>query len=274
MPAPPVLVDGVASEHVTATDRGLAFGDGVFRTLAVRAGNPLNWKWHWRRLQADCGLLGLTCPDEAQLLEELRQVAPGDATAKVVVTRGAATRGYAVPAAASCTRIVMAFPQHRGPADPAKDGVTVRRCSLVLSQQPRYAGAKTLNRLENVLARSEWEDPAIAEGLLADAPGRVVEGTMSNLFVVQGGRVATPGLERCGVVGAQRERVRELLQGANSECVVKDIAWHEVESADEVFLTNSLIGVWPVVRFEGRRWPVGALTRQVQALIAADDARH
>ena len=149
----------------------------------------------------------------------------------------------------------------------------MRRCSLVLSEQPRLAGAKTLNRLENVLARSEWDDPGIVEGLLADAGGRVIEGTMSNLFVVKRGRVSTPDLARCGVVGAQRERVRELLGRAGLECEVRDIALAEIHEADEIFLTNSVIGAWPVAELGERRWSPGVVTRRVQALIAQHDAR-
>lgn len=126
-----------------------------------------------------------------------------------------------------------------------------------------------------MLARSEWSDPTIAEGLLADAQGRVVEGTMSNLFVIRQGVASTPDLSRCGVVGAQRERVRELLQlAAGIECRVRDLAWQDVEDADEVFLTNSLIGAWPVASFGERRWKPGPVTRRVQQLIAEDDARR
>jgi 4-amino-4-deoxychorismate lyase len=100
-----------------------------------------------------------------------------------------------------------------------------------------------------------------------------VEGTMSNLFVVSHGRVATPDLSRCGVVGAQRERVRELLAREGVSCSVRDIGWDAVAGADELFLTNSLIGAWPVARFEARRWSAGPMTRRVQQMIADDDAR-
>jgi 4-amino-4-deoxychorismate lyase len=268
-----VLVDGVARDHVAATDRGLAFGDGVFRTLAVRAGRPLNWSWHRRRLAADCETLGLALPAEELLLAELRQVAPGDAAAKIIVTRGEATRGYGIPSDARATRVVMAFPPPRYPSSHAELGIGVRRCALVLSEQARFAGAKTLNRLENVLARSEWDDAAIAEGLLADAHGRVIEGCASNLFIVRRGRVATPDLSRCGVIGAQRERVRELLARGGTACAVEDLGWQAVEDADEIFLTNSLIGIWPVTRLEARRWGVGPVAGRLQELIAEEDAR-
>ena len=245
----------------------------MFRTLAVRGGRPLNWAWHCRRLRSDCVQLRLAMPDEGVVAREIAQVAPGDATVKVIVTRGAGGRGYGAHGALAPTRVVAAFPQASYDPAHARDGVRVRRCELVLSQQPALAGAKTLNRLENVLARSEWEDAAIAEGLLADADGRVVEGTMSNLFVVRAGRVATPDLARCGVVGAQRERVRELLARSAIEVEVADLRWDALEAAEEIFLTNSLIGAWPVARLDDRRWVPGPVTRRVQALIAADDAR-
>ena len=274
MGAAAVLVDGIAGDRVSAADRGLAFGDGVFRTLAVRASRPLNWSWHYRRLAADCGSLGLALPDERVLLDEIARVAPADAVAKVIVTRGESRRGYAMPKAARCMRIVAAFPPPVYPPEHAQLGVRTRRCARVLSEQPRTAGAKTLNRLENVLARSEWDDAAIAEGLLADARGHVIEGTMSNLFAVSRGRVATPDLTRCGVVGAQRERVRELLGAEGIACEVADLDWRALESADEVFLTNSLIGAWPVSALEDRQWSVGPVTRRVQALLADADARQ
>src|SRR5262249_53931817 len=140
--------------------------------------------------------------------------------------------------------------------------------------QPRLAGAKTLNRLENVLARSEWTDPSIAEGLLCDAQGRLVEGTMSNVFLVKAGIVSTPDLSRCGVAGAQRGRVREMVQlAAGLECRVRDIDWREIEEAEEVFLTNSLIGAWPVASLGEQRWKPGPVTQRIQQLLAEDDAR-
>ncbi len=245
----------------------------MFRTIAVRAGRALNWTWHYRRLSIDCALLGIAAPPETLVAGEVARVARESATVKVIVTRGSGGRGYGMAPGVAPTRIVAAFAS--ASVDPARatEGVTVRRCALVLSEQPRVAGAKTLNRLENVLARSEWDDPSIAEGVLVDAGGHVIEGTMSNLFLVRRGRVATPDLARCGVVGAQRERVRELLARAGIDCDVRDIDWAGLEDADEVFLTNSLIGAWPVTKLGERRWAPGTITRRVQALIAEHDAR-
>ncbi len=273
MDAGTVLVDGEPRDAIAASDRGLAFGDGVFRTLRVQGGRPLNWARHHERLAADCRLLRLAPPDSNLLLRELARVAPGEAVAKILVTRGAAGRGYAPPATTRATRVVMAFPPAAHPPERAEAGVRVRRCDLVLSEQPRLAGAKTLNRLENVLARAEWDDASIHEGLVCDAAGRLVEGTMSNVFVVRGGVVATPRLDRCGVAGAQRARVLALLAQYGVTCGESDIPYEGLAAADEVFLTNSVIGAWPVASLDARTWAPGPVTRLVQRLIREDDAR-
>jgi 4-amino-4-deoxychorismate lyase len=244
----------------------------VFRTLRVRAGRPLNWRWHWSRLAADCEKLQLPAPDERQLREEIGRVAPADAVVKATITRGEAGRGYAVPTEVRTTRIVSAHPLPDYPSEWREAGVRVRRCHLVLAQQPRLAGAKTLNRLENVLARSEWDDAGIAEGLIADAEGRVIEGTFSNVFVAAAGRVFTPDLARCGVVGAQRERVRELLRREKVHCEERDLRWTDVLAAEEIFLTNSLFDVWAVRQVDERAYAPGPIAARVRSLIERDDA--
>jgi 4-amino-4-deoxychorismate lyase len=241
--------------------------------MRIRDSRPLNWQWHWTRLALDCAKLRLDTPDERELLAEIARVAPGEAVVKAVITRGASARGYSIKPGISPTRIVTSYPLPSYAPSLAAQGVRVRRCHLVLAQQPRLAGAKTLNRLENVLARSEWDDPAIDEGLLADAEGRVIEATMSNVFIASRGRVFTPDLSRCGVVGAQRERVRELLRSEQVHCEETDLRWTDIAAADEIFLTNSLIGVWPVRQVDERAYAPGPVAARLQRLIEDDDAR-
>ena len=241
--------------------------------MRVHAGRAFNWTWHWNRLALDCAKLRLGVPEEGTLLSEIARVAPGDSVVKALVTRGASARGYAIQPGIASTRIVASYPLPSYAPALAGQGVRVRRCSLILAQQPRLAGAKTLNRLENVLARSEWDDPAIDEGLLADAEGRVIEATMSNLFIVSRGRVFTPELSRCGVVGAQRERVRELLRAQKVHCEETELRWTDIAAADEIFLTNSLIGIWPVRQVDERSYAPGPIAALLQRLIEDDDAR-
>jgi 4-amino-4-deoxychorismate lyase len=142
----------------------------------------------------------------------------------------------------------------------------------VLGEQPRLAGVKSLNRLENVLARAEWRDPGIREGLLADSGGWLVEGTMSNVFLTVGARLVTPAITRCGVSGAQRERILDLANREGIACEVRDVAFAELRGAGEVFLANSLIGVWPVVALDDRHWKPGPVARRMQERIGDEDA--
>ncbi|QJR15205.1 aminodeoxychorismate lyase [Usitatibacter palustris] len=268
-----VLVNGSPDPVVSIHDRGLAFGDGVFRTLLVRAGRPLNWERQYRRLVHDCVALALTPPGEHALLGEIAAVAPQEAVVKITVTRGAGPRGYAIAGGETPTRVVAAHPLPDYPEALAREGVHVRWCELVLGEQPRLAGVKSLNRLESVFARSEWDDPGIREGLLCDAAGCVIGGTMSNVFIVLAGALATPELSRCGVAGAQRERIIDLARDAGVSCEVRDIGVEELGRADEVFLTNSLMGLWPVSKLDDREWTRFPVADRFRERIADDDSR-
>lgn len=269
-----MLVDGIEDSKVGAADRGLAYGDGVFRTLAASGGVPRHWSRHYAKLAADCAAIALACPGEPLLRHEIDLVCAGagECALKIVVTRGAGPRGYRYPAGVEPTRIVSSAAPPDYPASYGQDGVRVRRCALKLAEQPALAGVKHLNRLENVLARAEWDDPEIAEGLLCDAHDNVIGGTMTNIFIATRGVLATPKLERCGVAGVTRERVIEAARGEGVACRVADLPWSEVLAADEVILVNSLAGAWPVREIDGRIYPVGPLARMLQTWIGRDDA--
>jgi 4-amino-4-deoxychorismate lyase len=269
-----ILVDGTQRESVSARDRGLAYGDGVFRTLLGRDGVLLHWSRHYAKLAADCAALGITCPEEPMLRREANAVAgaAGEHAIKMIVTRGAGERGYSYAPGAVPTRIVLAEPLREGHAR-GRSGVHVRTCRLRLSRQPALAGIKHLNRLENVLARAEWNDPRIAEGLMMDGGGDLIGGTMTNLFIVTAGRLATPLLTQCGVEGVTRERVIALAAKEGIECREQAIAPADLAGADEVFLVNSLAGLWPVCAWETRRWRAGPLSSFIQQWLDEDDGQ-
>lgn len=262
-----ILVNGAASDAFPAADRGIAYGDGIFRTLAVTGGQPAVWERQYAKLQRDCLALQIACPPEAELREDLARIiaADPDCAVKIVITRGVSGRGYAppVPSVAS-SRIVMSFPLPAQLTEHARRGIRVRCCALRLGAQPALAGIKHLNRLENVLARMEWNDPGIAEGLLLDRDDNVIGGTMSNLFVVQEGSLATPDLSRSGVAGVTRERVVEAASAHDVRCEIMPISMDQVRQAEEVFLVNSLIGVWQVRELETAAWQPGRMTAAVR----------
>lgn len=232
-------------------DRGLAFGDGIFRTLRMDGGQPMWWPEHLAKLDSDCQRLGLVAPKRTDWEQDLAwlSVRQPDAVVKLMVTRGPGPRGYRLPEISFPTRIASASPLPDFPDPVAKTGAKLRLCDLRLGYQPRLAGIKHLNRLENVLARMEWDDPAIDEGLLLDVDGQVISGVMSNLFVRHAGVWRTPILDQCGVAGVTRGRLLRQLGATES-----GFGLDAVLSADSVLLSNSLIQVRWVASLGNRHW--------------------
>lgn len=267
-----VLVNGLPTEHIRVFDRGLLYGDGVFRTMLVKAGRSLCWQHHYDKLHWDCTALGIECPSKEILTEEISEVIRTtlDCVLKVIITRGEGARGYAVQQGAVPTRILMTSPIPQHPPSRYSDGVKLHLCKTRLAIQPSLAGIKHLNRLENVLARQEWSNPEIAEGLMLDLEGNVIEGTMSNLFVSQGNTLYTPDLGGCGVAGVQRDRIMEMAGRLGMALKVEKLPLTRVYDADQVILCNSVIGVWQVKELAEKIWPAGGLAVHLRGLLDDD----
>lgn len=247
-----MLVNGQPGSSISAADRGLQYGDGLFETIAVFRGEPLLWQYHMDRLEVGCERLGFPAPDADQLLRESRTVV-GECSAavlKILLTRGIGGRGYTPPSEPAVTRVISCHPLPDYAAECWTLGVNARFCRTRLGINPGLAGLKHLNRLEQVMARREWESATIAEGLMLDAIGRVVEGTLTNLFVWLDDRLVTPDLSHCGVAGVMRRLIMRLAMEHSIPVVESDLYEDQVKSADAVFLTNSLIGIWPVRRLD------------------------
>lgn len=257
-----VLVDGVEGGALSPLDRGLTYGDGLFETIRFVQGRAPLWGRHMRRLSESCGRLRLPVPDQALLAQEATELARGmpDAVVRIVITRGVGERGYVLPTAPRLSRIVAAFAVPVPHAGAYRDGVRLRLCRLRLAEQPALAGMKHLNRLEQVLARAEWDDPAIADGVLLDASGRVVSSTMANLFAVIGDRLVTPSLDRCGVAGVGRAEVL-----AARDVEIRDLALDELFRASELFLSSSVRGILPVQALADTVYVPGPVTRALQS---------
>lgn len=257
-----ILVDGVVTDAVSARDRGLTYGDGLFETIRLIDRRAPLWSRHMQRLAAGCARLQLAPPDADGLWNEALAATQGmpQAVVRITLTRGTGTRGYALPARAQTTRIVAGF---AAPAiDPTlyRDGLRLRVCDLRLAAQPLLAGIKHLNRLEQVLARAEWDDPQIDEGVLCDVHGNVISAVSANLFAVVGGRLRTPAVDRCGVAGVGRAEVLAVCPHAQ----VGLLSLEALLAASEVFLVSSVRGIMPVRALETERYAPGAVARRLQ----------
>ena len=261
-------VDGQPAHALASLkDRGLAYGDGLFETLAVKAGQPLLLDLHKQRLAQGCSRLAIVADNTVIRSEVLAYAqAMGEGVLKLIVTRGDSLRGYSASPEALPRRILQASPPAAYPEANALEGIQLFDCATRLAEQPLLAGLKHLNRLEQVLARAEWQDPAYAEGLMRDTSGRVIEGVFSNLFLVRDGSLYTADLQRCGVAGVMRAALLVEAERQGIARHVTDISFEQLRQADELFLCNSVYGIWPVRAFAELSWPVGPLTRKLQGI--------
>lgn len=261
------LIDGLPQAQISVLDRGLAYGDGLFETLSVVRGRIPLLSGHMQRLELGAQRLRLHY-DRQLLQDELTRLAAqcGQGLLKLILTRGEGQRGYALPQPQRERRIIQVLAQPDYPLTHAEQGIRLYPCQLQLADQPLLAGLKHLNRLEQVLARAEWDDPAFAEGLLCNQRGEPVEGTVSNLFLRLGDHWVTPALDRCGVRGVMRDYLMARLAASGQPVMERAVGREELLASSEVFCCNSVFGVWPVIALGDHGWLPGPFTRQAQAL--------
>lgn len=250
-------INGRRGSTIDYRDRGLQYGDGLFETMRIRHRAIRLLEYHMERLYDGCRRLAIAAPSEQLLRRELVRIAAQRPAGvlKLIVTRGSGARGYRPSGRERCTRIAALYPLPPRSIATSFAPVRVRMCETHLGTNVALAGLKTLNRLEPVLARTEWSDARIWEGLMRDADENIVCGTMSNLFLRCGSSLLTPALDRCGVAGVMRRWVLEQARALRLQGVERRIRWEDLGDAEEVFMSNAVVGLTSVgeIRHHGDR---------------------
>ncbi len=264
------LINGQSATCWSVHDRGFQYGDGVFETLSCLGGEPRWFARHLARLALGCERLGIAVPQGALLRAELQSLL-GDAPralAKIVVTRGVATaRGYRPAGDEQPTRIVSVYDWNA----PAPTEFRLGLGSVPLGVNPRLAGLKHLNRLEQVLAQREAAARGWQEVLMRSSDGEVVCGSMSNLFVCHDDTWLTAPLTQCGVAGVMRGLILEAAPRLGIAVRVARLSERDVDGAKALFVSNVRLGLQPVHWYQGRTLAVDPRGAPLQELI---DATH
>ena len=280
MGTPPlwVSVNGqlVAAEApaVTALDRGLLYGDGLFETIRAYEGIPFLLDAHLERLAASAAALRIADRlDTAAVAGNVGALLAanhldGDAYIRITLTRGIHTGSLALEPAAAPTLTIVAKPLHPPSPDRYERGIAAVVASVRRNAESPLPGHKTLNYLGSLLARTEATDAGADDAILLNTHGEVAEAASSNLFVVRGGRVATPPLDAGILPGITRREVLRLAAEAGIRADERRVSPEELRGADEVFLTNAVVELLPVCSIDGQ--PVGGgspgpLTRRLHA---------
>lgn len=265
------IVNGEIASSISIQDRGFHYGDGLFETLALVNQQPVFWMQHYQRLSSGCQRLGIQCPTESELKRDIDKL--NDTTVdiphsvlKIIVTRGDSDRGYKADEKSKSNIVLMLSTYPKYPKQYWHEGINVRRCKTTLSTHTQLAGLKHMNRLEQVLARQEWNDE-FQEGLMSDDKGYLVEGVMSNLFIVKNKSIITPCIDKAGVDGIMRNVVLNLCESNGIIAKQDKLSLEQVLDADEVFLTNSIIGIWPVNKIDAQSYSIGDTTKLIMQLL-------
>lgn len=230
------------------------YGQCVFETIAISNGKPCLLDSHLDRLCYGAKVLNIEV-DRAVVAGEVLSLATSldKAIVRVNVTMGEGGRGYQNPSKQKTTRIVSL---HDYPAHDKRywsEGVMLGLAEVRLSKQPSLAGIKHGNRLEQIIARSQWKEDW-QEALLLDSDDQVIEATQSNIFLIKNNKLVTPSLDASGVAGVMRQCVINEAKDNGFDVLIKPVSVDEVMRADEVFLTNSVIGIWPVNEFNQMKY--------------------
>lgn len=270
------IINGSFDFAISPLDRGFAYGDGVFRTLLVRDGLPECWPQHYQKLVADCAAIKIVCPSAELLMSDLQQLFSLEeiagnslAVVKIIITRGEGERGYAPPAITSPLRVIIKSNLRAYPESYYTEGVKLHVCKTRLAAQPLLAGVKHLNRLENVLARMEWTDAHIVDGIMLDAEGHVISCTAANIFMRNGDHLVTPKLDRCGIAGVTRQRIIDLAHLLGLSVNIQPIHLAQLLASDAVLITNSLYGALQVKSILQTTWSPNALAADMRKVLKA-----
>ncbi len=262
-----VALNGVPHSSLSVLNRALHYGDGLFESLRVVQGQPIALALHLKRLRRGAELLQFSEEAISPLPIELDRFCQGRETGilKVILTRSAEQRGYRIPDKSDNQRVLFWYPDHTLSKEQYDEGVSVCRCRTLLPNQGPIAAVKSLNRLPQVMARSEWRDEAIYEGLMFNERYDVVEGTQSNLFLIVEEKVLTPNVDNYGIAGLMRERVMTQLQQWRVPLSVVTLQESDLLRATSMFLTNSLIGILPVRQYLQQRFSSHCLVQKLQS---------
>ena len=281
------LVNGKPSHTLDVRDRGLAYGDGVFETIALKQGQVQLWQGHQQRLVTGLMTLGIVV-DEAAAVNLVNSIVDDIKIAyllfghpqgviKITITRGSGGRGYAAPSSPQHTRIVSMLPWPPDRNHLSSEGVRVRVCQHRWSNNAALAGVKHLNRLDQVMARNEWTDIDIHEGIMLNQRGHVISGVMSNIFIEIDGALMTPKLDQCGIKGTMAQLVRAIAKQCGIKLVEHEVTLDALINADAAFITNSLNGIWPIIELASYTprcnstpayWPISPLIIKLQKALA------
>ena len=245
---PVILIDGKKQSKASIFNRNTQFGDGLFETCLVENKKLLFWSNHFERMKLGCDRLKISMIDETLWLSDIKKAFSlmkiDNCIVKLVLSRGESLRGYSYKDNIRPIRITIVSELKKNNQD---KGFSLEFCNSGYNSNPKLAGIKHCNRLEQVIARAGIK---VDDGIMLDENENVVSVTQGNIFCIQGNGLITPNLDKCGIEGTRRAVILKIAVDLGFDINIKNLSVAELLRSDEVFISNSIQGVGPVNQIE------------------------
>ena len=257
-------------------DRGLSYGDGLFETMSWSYLDDEKilgvefWDRHLERIKEGCSITKINLPPteilknyKDKILRECLKRGIKNGVLKILITRGVGGRGYKFEKNILPTIIFLSFPSRKIDKDSTNKGVKLRFCEFPISENSMLAGLKHLNRIDSVMARSEWDEDEFFDGVMLDNSENIIDGTMTNLFFSKNNVLYTPVIKKSGINGIMRQVVID-----NAKLFFKEVCEIEIKrktfsTFDEMFVTNSVIKILPVTHLSNKKFIITNATKEM-----------
>ena len=238
------IINGKEQSDISIFNRNFQYGDGLFETCIVKDNRILFWEKHLSRLEIGCRKLKIKNIEESVWLKDIKKAlnlsSKKNCVLKLVLSRGNTERGYSYPDDILPVRVVIVSELKKAHT---RESYSLEYAQSGFHSNPNLAGIKHCNRIEQILARSSLKAD---EAIMLDENQNIISVTQGNIYFIFGQRLVTPSLDRCGVIGSRRSLILELAELIKLHVEQRNISINEVKKADEVFISNSIIGIQSV----------------------------
>jgi len=259
---PIVLINGAKQSKISIFNRNVQFGDGLFETCVVENKKILFWVNHFARLNRGCEQLKISKVDESVWLSDVKKALSlcsyDHCVVKLILSRGESLRGYGFKDDIKPVRAVIVSELQKTTLN---NSFCLEYCQSGYDSNPKLAGIKHCNRLEQVLARAGLKSD---EGIMLDENHNVISVTQGNIYAIHGNTLITPKLDKCGVEGTRRDVILDLAKLLGIKVKVDTLSVKELGQANEVFISNSIIGIQSISQIGDISFSENLITKKIK----------
>tara|TARA_B100000959_G_scaffold98378_1_gene104078 strand:+ start:602 stop:1435 length:834 start_codon:yes stop_codon:yes gene_type:complete len=257
-----VIINGEEQSNISVFNRNMQYGDGLFETCVAKDNQILFWDKHLLRLNIGCDKLKIKKIEESIWLEDIKKAlsfsSKKNCIIKLILSRGNSQRGYSYPDDILPVRVVIVSEIIKSQS---KQSFSLEYAQSGYHSNPNLAGIKHCNRIEQILARATMKED---EAIMLDENKNIISVTQGNIYFIFGKRLLTPKLDRCGVIGSRRSLILELAKSIGLDIQEEEVSMIQAQKADEVFISNSLIGIQSVSSIEDCQLSDSSITDKIK----------